>query len=77
MAFGRQGCSERDQEVSLGAGVDEAHTISIISKYTDKSFSYADATSFAVMERLGIRRAFAFDPHFRQYGFRVVGLPPS
>ena len=56
---------------------DEARALSIIAKYTDKSFSYADATSFAVMERLGLRRAFAFDPHFRQYGFQVVGLPPS
>jgi len=25
------------------------------------------------MERLGLRKAFAFDPHFRQYGFPVVG----
>jgi predicted nucleic acid-binding protein len=55
---------------------DEARAMSIISKYIDKSFSYADATSFAVMERLGIRKAFAFDPHFRQYGFEVLGLPP-
>jgi predicted nucleic acid-binding protein len=28
------------------------------------------------MERLRIRKAFAFDPHFRQYGFQVVGPPP-
>jgi predicted nucleic acid-binding protein len=27
------------------------------------------------MDRLGIRKAFAFDPHFRQYGLHVVGLP--
>jgi len=54
---------------------DEAHALSIIAKYTDESFSYADATSFAVMERLGIRKAFAFDPRFRQYGFQVTGLP--
>ena len=56
---------------------DEAQAVSIISRYSDKTFSYADATSFAVMERLGMRKAFAFDPHFRQYGFQVVGLPPS
>ena len=54
---------------------DEANAMSIISNYTDKTFSYADATSFALMERLAIRRVFAFDPHFRQYGFQVVGLP--
>jgi predicted nucleic acid-binding protein len=54
---------------------DEARATTIIGQYTDKSFSYTDATSFAVMERLGIRRAFAFDPHFRQYGFQLLGPP--
>jgi len=53
---------------------DEAKAKEIIRKYTDKRFSYMDATSFAVMERLGLRTAFAFDPHFRQYGFQVIGL---
>jgi predicted nucleic acid-binding protein len=56
---------------------DEARAMTIITKYIDKAFSCANATSFAVMERLGIQRAFAFDPHFRQYGFDVIGLPPS
>jgi predicted nucleic acid-binding protein len=51
---------------------DEAKAKVIIEQYTDKTFSYADATSFAVMERLGLRTAFAFDPHFRQYGFQLV-----
>ena len=53
---------------------DEAAAREIIRKYTDKTFSYTDATSFAVMERLGLRAGFAFDPHFRQYGFQVIGL---
>ncbi len=54
---------------------DETKARVIIEQYTDKTFSYTDATSFAVMERLGIKTAFAFDPHFRQYGFLVVGPP--
>jgi len=53
---------------------DEAKAKEIIRKYTDKRFSYTDATSVAVMERLGLRTAFAFDPHFRQYGFQIIGL---
>ncbi|MEX2273268.1 MAG: PIN domain-containing protein [Vicinamibacterales bacterium] len=53
---------------------DESTAVAIITRYIDKSFSYTDATSFAVMERLGLKRVFAFDPHFRQYGFHVVGM---
>lgn len=45
-----------------------------VTTQTDKSYSYTDATSFAIMGRLGLRTAFAFDPHFRQFGFHVVGL---
>ena len=41
----------------------------ILRRYDDKSFSYVDATSFSLMERLGIRQAFSFDPH---RGFRDV-----
>jgi predicted nucleic acid-binding protein len=52
---------------------DEARATTIIGQYIDKTFSYTDATSFAVMERLGLRKVFAFDPHFQQYGFQVVG----
>jgi predicted nucleic acid-binding protein len=51
---------------------DEAKAREIIQRYVDKSFSYTDATSFAVMERLAIREAFAFDPHFRQYGLKLL-----
>ena len=54
---------------------DETKARVIIEQYTDKTSSYTDATSFAVMDRLGIKTAFAFDPHFRQYGFLVVGPP--
>ncbi len=45
---------------------------SIIYRYEDKDFSLTDATSFAVMERLRIPYAFAFDRHFSQYGLAVL-----
>ncbi len=51
---------------------DEGEARQIIQRYTDKTFSYADATSLAVMKRRAIKTAFAFDPHFRQYGFQLL-----
>jgi len=52
---------------------DEAKARAIVLEYRDKEFSYCDASSFAVMERLRIRRVIAFDDHFRQYGtFQLV-----
>ena len=51
---------------------DEEKAKEIIRRYVDKTFSYTDATSFAVMERLGLKEAFAFDPHFRQYGLTLL-----
>lgn len=41
----------------------------ILEKYSDKDFSFTDCTSFALMDRLKIKTAFAFDVHFAQYGF--------
>lgn len=40
----------------------------IFRRYDDKSFSFTDCTSFALMERLKIRTAFAFDRNYREYG---------
>ncbi len=51
---------------------DEARAKHILFQYADKDFSFADAISFAVMERLGIRLAFTFDRDFAQYGFTVL-----
>lgn len=52
---------------------DEERAVEIICSYEDKSFSYTDAVTFAVMERLGIRMAFAFDKHFAQFGLSIYG----
>ena len=54
---------------------DEQAALRIILDYRDKAFSYCDATSFAVITRLRIRSAMAFDRHFRQYGkFELLGI---
>ena len=51
---------------------EERRALEILRTYADKDFTFVDATSFAVMERLGITQAFTFDRHFGQYGFQVV-----
>jgi predicted nucleic acid-binding protein len=51
---------------------DEERAKQILFQYDDKDFSFADATSFVVMERLAIRLAFTFDRDFAQYGFTVL-----
>ena len=51
---------------------DERRARAIIEQYQDKAFSYCDTVSFAVMERLDIPEAIAFDEHFRQYGQLTV-----
>lgn len=56
---------------------DERRAREILFQYTDRDFSLADAISFAVMERLGISLAFAFDQHFVQFGFSsLLGHSP-
>lgn len=54
---------------------DEARAREIIFGYTDKAFSLTDATSFAVMERLGLTHALTFDRNFAQYGFTMLPAP--
>ena len=44
----------------------------IFQQYEDKDFSFVDCTSFAIMERSGLKTAFAFDRHFEQYGFQLL-----
>jgi predicted nucleic acid-binding protein len=43
-------------------------------QFKDKDWSFTDCVSRAVMSRLGIDKAFAFDEHFRQFG-TVTVLP--
>ena len=52
--------TERDQSLAR----------SIVIDHEDKDYSLTDATSFAVMKRLASDRAFTFDNHFTQFGFK-------
>jgi len=44
----------------------------IFRRYDDKAFSFTDCTSFALIQRLDVRVAFAFDRNFQEYGNFVV-----
>jgi uncharacterized protein len=58
--------------VERSSADDEESAKEIIMTHTDKSYSYTDAVSFAVMKRLRIRTALAFDRHFVQYGIELA-----
>ena len=51
---------------------DVAQAWGLFQRYRDKAFSFTDCTTFALMTRLRITAAIAFDIHFRQYGRFVV-----
>jgi hypothetical protein len=52
---------------------DVAAAWEMFQHYRDKDWSFTDCTSFVLMQRLGIRTAFALDHHFEQHGkFAVV-----
>jgi predicted nucleic acid-binding protein len=49
------------------SAADLQKALQVFRDYSDHLFSFVDCTSFAVMERLGIVHAFAFDRHFDEY----------
>ena len=46
--------------------------MSIFKKYSEKEWSFTDCISFAAMTKYGLRTAFTFDPHFKQFGFSAI-----
>lgn len=51
---------------------DERKAWEYFVKLPGRGVSYTDCTSFALMKRLGIKRAFAFDRDFVRAGFKVL-----
>ncbi len=47
----------------------EREALRYFLKYSDQKLSFTDSISFALMKRHGLKRAFAFDEHFRMAGF--------
>lgn len=55
---------------------DELAALELFIRYAGQRVSFTDATSFVLMQRRGLTRAFSFDRHFAYAGFEVVPLKP-
>lgn len=72
--FGRRAFEETICRVAWVERGDVLQAWIAFDQFRDKGWSFTDCVSRAVMLRLGIGEAFAFDDHFRQFG-AVVVLP--
>ena len=54
---------------------DVREAFTAFEKFFDKEWSFIDCVSYVVMDRLGIKKAFTFDHHFKQFG--TVEVVPS
>lgn len=52
---------------------DHARAVDLLLLAARRDLSLVDCTSFELMRRLGIRDCLAFDDHFAEQGFRVLG----
>ncbi|MBH0176891.1 MAG: PIN domain-containing protein [Nitrospira sp.] len=68
LQFGIRLLGETTTPIIRMTQADEEKAWAIFRQYPDKRVSFTDCTSFAIMKRLGIGTAFAFDDDFRQFG---------
>lgn len=47
---------------------DQRDAIELLRTNQDKAYSFCDALSFGVIERMQVSKALSFDGHFRQFG---------
>ncbi len=50
----------------------EENAWQIFKRYSDKTFSFTDCTSFVIMQQLGITDVFTNDHNFEQMGFVIL-----
>jgi predicted nucleic acid-binding protein len=50
---------------------EELAALDEFEKYADQKVSFTDCVSFVLMRKARLKRAFAFDAHFRYAGFRT------
>lgn len=50
---------------------DESAAMRLMQEYADQDFSFTDCVSFAVMRKLGLKKAFTFDRDFSVAGFEI------
>ena len=74
IALGKQLLAPATTTILKVTDADWAQAWRLFQRYRDKAFSFTDCTTFALMARLGLSTAFAFDLHFRQYG-RLIVVP--
>ncbi len=65
LEFGAAVIDARFAEIVEVESEDFGRAWQMFRDYRDKEWSFTDCTSYVIMERLGIARAFAFDDHFR------------
>jgi predicted nucleic acid-binding protein len=52
---------------------DQKLALDILRTHNDKSYSFCDAVSFVVMERMGLKRVVTFERHFEQFSdFEII-----
>lgn len=64
------GMEKKDTKILHVSEEIEKMSKSIFRKYADKEFSFTDCTSFVIIEDKELNGAFAFDNHFKEYGFK-------
>ena len=68
LAFGEHLLSRQLGDLYFLREMDIHEAWTVFRDFADKEWSFTDCTSKVVMEKLGLKVAFAFDQHFRQFG---------